>query len=379
MTADGGWFSTTGRDPVGAAAVEGGLRRRRAGGHVGERAEPARCCRIWSRTTASVEKIDRTLRLFGDRITQSGTCRPDDAGRALVVSCRYLAAGHRWRPGRRADAGDDAGCRPSLSAVHGDGADRARVSRGASTCVTVDIRLRRDASADRSAKGTREGMATAYVCRAFSCESPTTSLEELRARLDACAPLQPASEASAWAGALAPAVLNMNIQLDIWLRGTNHATTHVISPVGREPRAWTDGDVQAVLVGMLRALDRANDPQGADERPVALRGFSWIVNPFDEGGVVIALELSLGAVVAGPFDIAERELSSMIARVIAADSPHGSGERRQCTDQEQEAGLGVRASPPLSWSRKRSGRRGEAVGRSRARRLSELLRRPQGA
>ena len=72
---------------------------------------------------------------------------------------------------------------------------------------------------------------------------------------------------------------------------------------------------------MLRALDRANDPQGADERPVALRGFSWIVNPFDEGGVVIALELSLGAVVAGPFDIAERELSSMIARVIASDSP----------------------------------------------------------
>ena len=115
--------------------------------------------------------------------------------------------------------------------------------------------------------------------------------------------------------------MNMDIQLDIWLRGTNHATTHVISPVGREPRAWTDDDVQAVLVGMLRALDRANDPQGADARPVALRGFSWIVNPFDEGGVVIALELSLGAVVAGPFDIAERELTSMIARVIAAEAP----------------------------------------------------------
>ena len=113
----------------------------------------------------------------------------------------------------------------------------------------------------------------------------------------------------------------MDIQLDIWLRGTTHATTHVISPVGREPRAWTDEDVQAVLVGMLRALDRANDPQGTDERPVALRGFSWIVNPFDDGGVVIALELSLGAVVAGPFDIAERELSSMITRVIAAESP----------------------------------------------------------
>ena len=113
----------------------------------------------------------------------------------------------------------------------------------------------------------------------------------------------------------------MEIQLDIWLRGTNHATTYVISPVGREPRAWTDADVQAVLVGMLRALYRANDLAVDAERPVAMRGFSWIVNPFDGGGVVIELELSLGAVVAGPFDIPERELSSMITRVIAAETP----------------------------------------------------------
>ncbi len=96
----------------------------------------------------------------------------------------------------------------------------------------------------------------------------------------------------------------MDIQLDIWLRGTNHATSDVISPVLREPRAWTDDDVEAVLVGMLRAIDRAKNPETQAERPVALRGFSWIVNPFDSGGVLIALELSLGAVIAGPFDIA---------------------------------------------------------------------------
>ena len=111
----------------------------------------------------------------------------------------------------------------------------------------------------------------------------------------------------------------MDIQLDVWLRGENHATTYVISPVGRDPRAWTDGDVTAVLVGMLRALDRASRPEADERRPVALRGFSWIVNPFEEGGVVIALELSLGAVVAGPFDIAERDLSTMIERVLAAE------------------------------------------------------------
>ena len=111
----------------------------------------------------------------------------------------------------------------------------------------------------------------------------------------------------------------MNIQLDIWLRGDNHATTEVITPVAREPRAWTDADVSDVLKEMLRALERARNPEAAADRPVALRGFSWIVNPFDAGGVVIALELSLGAVVAGPFDIAERELTTMIERVVAAD------------------------------------------------------------
>jgi hypothetical protein len=111
----------------------------------------------------------------------------------------------------------------------------------------------------------------------------------------------------------------MNIQLDIWLRGDNHATTEVIAPVGREPRAWTDGDVSDVLKGMLRALERARNPEAAADRPIALRGFSWIVNPFENSGVVIALELSLGAVVAGPFDITETELSTMIERVVSAD------------------------------------------------------------
>ena len=56
----------------------------------------------------------------------------------------------------------------------------------------------------------------------------------------------------------------MEIPIDIWLRGDNHATSHVISPVTREPRRWTDGDVTAVLVGMLRALERASRPD-ADE------------------------------------------------------------------------------------------------------------------
>jgi hypothetical protein len=114
----------------------------------------------------------------------------------------------------------------------------------------------------------------------------------------------------------------MEFPVDIWLRGDNHATTEVIAPVGREPRAWTDEDVASVLEGMLRALDRAKHPDAAADRAVSLRGFSWIVNPFEDGGVVIALELTLGAVIAGPFDISERELTEMIQRVV--NVPRGS-------------------------------------------------------
>src|SRR5215471_6254692 len=108
----------------------------------------------------------------------------------------------------------------------------------------------------------------------------------------------------------------MRFPVDIWLRGDNHATTELIAPVAREPGAWTDGDVADVLVGMLRAIDRAKHPDAAPDRPIGLRGFSWIVNPFESGGVVIAIEMTLGAVVAGPFEVPESVLTGMIQRAI---------------------------------------------------------------
>jgi hypothetical protein len=111
----------------------------------------------------------------------------------------------------------------------------------------------------------------------------------------------------------------VDFQIDIWLRGENHATTRVISPVAHEPRAWTEGDVAAVLIGMLRAIDRAKNPDAPADRPVGLRGFSWIVNPFESGGVVIALEMTVGAVIGGPFDIPESQLTGMIQRVMEAE------------------------------------------------------------
>ena len=107
----------------------------------------------------------------------------------------------------------------------------------------------------------------------------------------------------------------MSVPVDIWLRGSDVAATATIDEVTRAPEVWTDHDVRLVLEGMLRAMHRLKHPSGTAS-PVALRGLSWIVNPYDEGGVVIAIEITLGAAVAGPFDIDKAALEAMIVRVL---------------------------------------------------------------
>jgi hypothetical protein len=112
----------------------------------------------------------------------------------------------------------------------------------------------------------------------------------------------------------------MRFSVDIWLRGDNHATTAILESVSREPGAWTDDDVRRLLEEMLRAMDRAKRP-GEPDRDISLRGLSWIVNPYEEGGVVIALEITMGAAVAGPFAVDRLALEEMIARVLTPQAP----------------------------------------------------------
>ena len=112
----------------------------------------------------------------------------------------------------------------------------------------------------------------------------------------------------------------MSVSVDIWLRGTDFATTAAIDGVGEVPRAWTDEDVRLLLGRMLRAMYRAKEPGEAD-REVALRGLSWIVNPYETGGVVIAIEITLGAAISGPFDIDKAALETMIKRVLMPNPP----------------------------------------------------------
>ena len=112
----------------------------------------------------------------------------------------------------------------------------------------------------------------------------------------------------------------MQFDVEIVLRETNRGVTERIEH-GTEPRAWRELDVETILKQILLAIDRVRNPS-AGARHVALRGFSWIVEPMGDE-VVIAIEIPMGAAVAGPFANDSSRLDEMIRRVIAAAAAPG--------------------------------------------------------
>jgi hypothetical protein len=110
----------------------------------------------------------------------------------------------------------------------------------------------------------------------------------------------------------------MTFDVEIVLRDRNYAITEQLTQPG-DPAQWTEREVEAVLKEILLSIDRAKNPAASD-RHVALRGFSWIVEPA-EGGVVIAIEIPTGAAVAGPFAMPQATLDRLITSVLAATRP----------------------------------------------------------
>jgi hypothetical protein len=105
------------------------------------------------------------------------------------------------------------------------------------------------------------------------------------------------------------------MEVDVWVRGANEATTRPLTSVSAQPSAWTEADVRALLVEMLLALERAKNPAGEVPATVSMRGFSWIVSPASDG-VLVHLEMQIGAASAGPFAIGEQQLTDLISRVM---------------------------------------------------------------
>ena len=108
----------------------------------------------------------------------------------------------------------------------------------------------------------------------------------------------------------------MQFTVEVVLKGRDFAVTETVTVPHGEPTTWTDAAVRDVLIETLRAIDRAQNPGAAPDRVVVLQGFSWIVEPSDDKHVVLAIEIPMGAAVAGPFEIDQANLDASITRVL---------------------------------------------------------------
>ncbi len=106
----------------------------------------------------------------------------------------------------------------------------------------------------------------------------------------------------------------MEFDVEIVLREQNVASSQRLAHA-TDPASWHEADVEAVLKQILLAIDRAKNPSSGATH-VALRGFSWIVEPVADA-VVIAIEIPMGAAVAGPFAIDQTRLDGLIRRVLS--------------------------------------------------------------
>jgi hypothetical protein len=265
----GGWFSTTGQD----ASVLVRMKEDYDGAEPTASSVSVMNLLVLSHLVHDpqwTERIERTLRYFGARLEKIGRAVP-----MMAAALSVYTAGLRQVVIAEAEQDDGAMAR----------APRVGVP---AVCGSPP---RPAASAARSGR-------QLAVCRGDG----TGGRHNVRVRVPELH-LPPAGDDRRCAAAgVEGRVMTGRMTVDVWLRGTDFATTATIDGSPRPPRSWTDEDVRQVLEAMLRAMDRLKRP-GESDRDISLRGLSWIVNHYEEGGVVIAIEISMGAAVAGPFDI----------------------------------------------------------------------------
>jgi hypothetical protein len=111
----------------------------------------------------------------------------------------------------------------------------------------------------------------------------------------------------------------MIVPVEVVLKNRDFAVTESLVMSHGDAATWDDSVVRDLLVQILRAIDRVQNPETAADRHVILQGLSWIVEPASEGGVVVAIEIPMGAAVAGPFAIDQAQLTARITRVLQAE------------------------------------------------------------
>ena len=103
--------------------------------------------------------------------------------------------------------------------------------------------------------------------------------------------------------------------VEVVLKNRDFAAKEAVVVSHGPPDTWNEAAVYDALVEILRAIGRAQDPQAPRDRPVILTGFSWIVEPVTDGAI-LAIEIPMGAAVAGPFRMPQARLDALITNVL---------------------------------------------------------------
>jgi len=114
--------------------------------------------------------------------------------------------------------------------------------------------------------------------------------------------------------------------VEVVLKGRDFAVRQPVTIPYGAPDTWDEAAVYDVLVETLRAIDRVQNPDAPRDRAVVLTGFSWIVKP-EADKVVIAIEIPMGAAIAGPFAIAQEKLDALITNVIRMERQTATATR----------------------------------------------------
>jgi hypothetical protein len=103
--------------------------------------------------------------------------------------------------------------------------------------------------------------------------------------------------------------------VEVVLKGRDSAVKEALAVPHGPPATWDEAAVYDALVEILRAIGRAQDPTAPRDRAIVLTGFSWIVEPLD-GHVILAIEIPMGAAVAGPFNMPQARLDALVTNVL---------------------------------------------------------------
>lgn len=110
--------------------------------------------------------------------------------------------------------------------------------------------------------------------------------------------------------------MNMTtFDVEVVLKGADRAVTEKVVLQHGEPGSWDEAAAHDALAEILRAIERVQNPKAPRDRAVNLLGFSWIVEPEGEQ-VVIAIEIPMGAAVAGPFKVDRAKLDALLTKTI---------------------------------------------------------------